>query len=158
MFVPGVPLHAHERTGGKVLAIPTIFLAMKCDDNSGLKSNGVYFAIEDRCIDVGIEVTGDGVTQGNEAIREIPPMIGHQLDNLGNNPGEIYQFLDSPLVEIIRVTELANLPISDFRPRLVCEIIDEASLVVFGNKFLNLGKTPRGGETKGYMLHYSQPV
>ena len=63
--VSGVPLHAHERTGGKVLVIPTIFLAMKRDDNSGLKSYGVYFAIENRCIDVGVEVVGDGVSQGN---------------------------------------------------------------------------------------------
>ena len=34
--VPRFPLHTHERTGGKVLVIPTIFLAMESDDNSGL--------------------------------------------------------------------------------------------------------------------------
>ena len=67
--VSGVPLHAHERTGGKVLVIPTIFLAMKRDDNSGLKSYGVYFAIEDRYINVGVEVVGDGVFQDNEVTR-----------------------------------------------------------------------------------------
>ena len=113
----------------------------------------MYFAIEDRCIDVGVEVVGDGVFQDNEVIREIPPMIGHQPENLVELHGDIYPFLDSPFFEVIRVTELANLPISNFRPRLTLEVFDEASLVVFGNKILHLGKTPRGGITLGGRQH-----
>ena len=35
--VSRVPLHAHERTVGKVLTPPTLFLVVKRDDNSGLK-------------------------------------------------------------------------------------------------------------------------